>query len=168
MPIASLTAVPDGADLFLDANIFIYGLSNLSRQCEDLLSRCARQEVFGITSWDIIHEVTHRLMVAEAFRKGLIARARADDLRQRPTIVQALADYWSQVTQILNMNLAIIASEEAIARRAQDVRLAHGLLTLDSVLLATMEEYGLNRLASHDADFDRVTSLTVYHPGDIP
>jgi len=32
MPIASLTAVPDGADLFLDANIFIYGLSDQGQE----------------------------------------------------------------------------------------------------------------------------------------
>lgn len=66
------------------------------------------------------------------------------------------------------MNLLIVASDEPILRRAKSIRVAHGVLTLDSVLLATMEEYGIQSLASHDHDFDGIGNLTVYHPSDIP
>src|SRR5882672_375449 len=98
-----LPNIRGGADVFLDANIFVYALTGASQQCADLLSRCNRQDIFAVTSHEVINEATHRLMVSEAFRKGLIARARADDLRQRPAVVQGLSDYWVQVSQLFVM-----------------------------------------------------------------
>jgi predicted nucleic acid-binding protein len=168
MPADVVTSIPNGVDLFLDANIFIYAFSGASGQCQDLLARCARQELYGITSCEVISETTHRLMVGEAFQKGLIHRPRAEDLRQQPAIVRLLTDYWSQVSQIFQMNLVVLSGRETTLRRAQLGRTAHGLLTLDSVLLATMEEYGVHHLASHDRDFDGIATLTVYHPTDFP
>ena len=167
MPADVLPSIPQGADVFLDANIFVYAFGGMSAECEAVLARCARQDVFGVTSFEVVNEVTHRLMVAEAFQKGLIAKPRSDDLRRRPAVVQGLTDYWMQVSQIFRMNLVIVSAEETILRRAQGVRAAYGLLTLDSVLAATMEEYSLTRLASHDHDFERIGGLVVYHPSDI-
>ncbi len=168
MPADVLSNIPQGADVFLDANIFVYAFTGASPECEAVLARCAREEVFGVTSFEVINEVTHRLMVAEAFQKGSIARPRAENLRKHPEVIQGLADYWAQISQIFHMNLVIVSAEEAILRRAQRIRAAHGLLTLDSVLVATMEEYSLVQLASHDHDFDRLRSLAVYHPTDVP
>jgi len=163
-----LPNIPAGADVFLDANILIYALVGASPECELLLERCARQEVFGFTSLDIIHEATHRLMVNEAFQKGLIAKPRAEDLRRHPAVVQSLSEYWGQASEIFNMNVLILPTDEAIARRAHTVRSRYGLLTLDSVLVAAMEELTIRHLASHDQDFDRIDTLTVYHATDIP
>lgn len=168
MPADVLPSIPQGADVFLDANIFVYAFSGMSAECEAVLARCARQDVFGVTSFEVVNEVTHRLMVAEAFQKKLIAKPRSEDLRRRPAVIQGLTEYWTQVSQIFRMNLVIVAAEETILRRAQGIRAAYGLLTLDSVLAATMEEYGLTRLASHDRDFERIGAFVVYHPSDIP
>ncbi len=163
-----LPNIPDAAEVFLDANIFIYAFTGKSRECADLLDRCVRQNVLGITAHETINEVTHRLMVHEAFHKGLIAKARADALREKPAIIRSLTDYWAQTSQIFNMNLLIVETADTILHRAHGIRLAHGLMTLDSVIVATMEEYGLDRIASLDTDFKPVGKLTVYHPTDIP
>ena len=39
-----------------------------------------------------------------------------------------------------------------------------GLLSNDALLVAVMRHHDLNRLASHDADFDRVPGLMRYAP----
>jgi hypothetical protein len=65
---------------FIDENIFIYGLSGRSGQCHQLLERCLREQVTGITLFETLSEVTHRLMVAEALAKGLIGRGGAKEL----------------------------------------------------------------------------------------
>jgi len=66
MPLEGIANLPAGAHLFLDANIFIYAFLGHSIQCRNLLGRCASEQVFGITSFEVVNEVTHRLMVAEA------------------------------------------------------------------------------------------------------
>jgi predicted nucleic acid-binding protein len=111
MPIDTLANLPNGSDAFLDANIFIYALTGISSECESLLKRCARNDVFGVASFEVINEVTHRLIVGEAYAKGLIARPRAEELRQKPAAIQGLQDYWTQVEQIFNMNLVVVTTE---------------------------------------------------------
>jgi hypothetical protein len=77
MPVDRLPNLPRGADVFLDANVFIYTFGGHSNDCRDLLRRCASEEVFGITTLDVINEVTHRLMLTEAVAKGVITKLTA-------------------------------------------------------------------------------------------
>ena len=93
---ASLTSLPQGTDVFIDANIFIYAFGRQSRQCRDLLVRCAREEVFAITTLEVIHEVTHRLMLAEAYALGLIHRPNAQELGQQLSAIRGLSWYWRE------------------------------------------------------------------------
>ena len=39
-----------------------------------------------------------------------------------------------------------------------------GLLTNDGLIVAVMQAHGLTKIASNDADFDRVPGLTRYAP----
>jgi predicted nucleic acid-binding protein len=66
--VESLPKLPAGIDIFLDANVFIYAFGGQSKQCLELLFRCAREEVYGVTTIEAINEVTHRLMLAEVQR----------------------------------------------------------------------------------------------------
>ena len=47
---------------------------------------------------------------------------------------------------------------------AIDVSNQHGLLSSDALVVTVMRQHGLQALASHDADFDRVPGLTRYVP----
>jgi predicted nucleic acid-binding protein len=86
----SLANLPAGIDIFLDANIFIYAFGGQSQQCLDILLRCAREEVYGITTIEVINEVTHRLMLAEAIATGVIRRERAQDLKGKTDAIRQL------------------------------------------------------------------------------
>lgn len=168
MAAVSLVHLPPGSDIFLDANIFYFGLLGQSSECIDLLQRCVSEDVFGVTTIDVINEATHKLMLAEACAKGMIRERKAAQLRQHLPDIRLLFMYWVQVERILQMNLIILQTGEARLRSAHQVRLSDGLLTNDSLIVAAMRDYGLTSLASTDRDFDHVSGLTVYMPSDLP
>jgi predicted nucleic acid-binding protein len=167
MPIDRLANLPAGADVFLDANVFIYSFGRQSNECWNLLRRCATENVFGVTSLEVINEVTHRLMLAEAVAKGIVTRQNAAALKGKWRDVATLSDYWTLTSRIFGLNILIVGSDESRLHGAQTVRSRHGLLTTDSLILAAMNEYGIDRLASRDGDFDHISSLTIYKPTDI-
>lgn len=167
MPTVSLADIPAGSDVLLDANVLVHALLGHSPQCRQLLQRCAREEVFGVTSLDVIVDTTHRLMLAEAHSKGLITREKVSDLKAKPEAVRSLSAYWTQAETIFSLNILVLDTDEDDLRRAQTVRSSHGLLTRDSLLVAMMWEYGLTVLASRDRDFDRVHGLVRYEPTDV-
>ena len=159
-----LHSVPSGTYLFLDANIFIYGLTKNSKECIHLLDRCMREDVFGITTVHILCEVTHRLMMFEANSCGI---KNPSDLKKLPNEVKKLQQYWNQTEQILKMNLLILSTEHGLLPKAHIVRCSHGLLTNDSLSIATMQEYGMTCIASRDDDFKSISGLICYSPTDI-
>ena len=167
MPVDSLANLPGGRDVLLDANVFIYAFGEQSPECLGLLRRCAQEEVAGITTVEIINEVCHRLMLAEAHGRGIITGQSAKALDGRHDEIKRLAEYWTQTARIFELNILILPLEEPRIRRAQQMRMLHGLMTNDSVILAAADEYGIDCLASLDGDFDQVPWLTVYKPTDL-
>jgi len=167
MPVKPLSELADRSVVLIDANIFIYAARNASRQCRQMLERCAREEVHGFATFAILAEVCHQLMLANAQASGVVPQASARKLRRHRPEVRRLGDYWPPVEALLDW-VGVLALDDAIFRRAQVMRERYGLLTNDSLILAAADLYGINCLATRDDDFDDVPWLTVYKPGDIP
>lgn len=89
----ALDAIPNGADVLIDANILIYGLTGKSAHCKRFLERCSRQEITGITLFEIVNDATHQFMKAEAIQKGLCTEKVLKYLSQHPERVKLLTDY---------------------------------------------------------------------------
>jgi predicted nucleic acid-binding protein len=122
-----LPALPGGALVFVDANIFIYGLLGESGQCADLIERCRKEEVAGVTTTEVVAEVCHRLMVKEAMDLGLIRRPAASALKSKHDAIRGLRKYWELTARIFQWNLVVLGSNEARHRAAQRIRSEHGL-----------------------------------------
>ena len=167
MPVEPIENLPAGTRVFLDANIFVYAFLGHSNQCRELLGRCATEQVLGITALDVVNEVTHRMMLAEALGRGIIKRDSVRDLRGKWREVVKLTEYWTQTSAIFGLNILVLTTDEARLHRAQTIRVRHGLLTNDSLIVAAMEEFGIDSLATRDNDFDRVSELIVYKPTDV-
>jgi predicted nucleic acid-binding protein len=167
MAVQPLGQLPAGSPVVVDANIFVYAANATSNECAELLERCARQEVRGVTTLEVLAEVNHRLMLEDAVAAGIIQRENASNLRRLRKSIPNLKAYWPSVERIF-MNLMILELDELRFRRAQVMREHYGLLTNDSLILAAADLYGINCLATRDDDFDDVPWLTVYKPGDIP
>jgi predicted nucleic acid-binding protein len=162
-----LLSVPAGSDIFIDANIFIYALNKTSAQCLLLLERCSREEVTGISLFEIVNEATHKFMLAEAVAKGLITRPLASELRRKHSDIPRLIDYWYDTERILALNLLFFSTDEQIVRSAQPERQSARVLTNDSMILSWMREYGIRHIATADHDFDRASGVTAFVPDDI-
>lgn len=157
-----------GDQVFLDANIFIYHFLGQSADCRQLLSLCHQGTLRGITASFIVAEVMHRLMTAEAVARQLITSSQVvKKLREQPDIVRQLQTPNQCVPQIKAMKIEIAPLTAATLEASATVRTVTGLLTNDSLLVAAMQELGLQKLATLDQDFSRVSGLLVYQPADL-
>ena len=167
MPVDQIENLPRGSDVLIDANIFIYAFGQISPLCVAFLERCAREELLGVTTVDVVNEVTHRLMLVEALKKHYISKEQASQLKGKPNVVKTLTDYWTLASRIFALNVLVLGLEVPRLHRSERMRKAHGLLTNDSMVLAAINEYGIGCLATRDRDFDQVPGITVYKPGDV-
>ena len=164
-----LEDVPNGEQLFVDANILIYHFSGILSACQMFLQRCESRQVEACTGVHILLAVAHRLMMLEALHMGLIAGGPlARKLKEQPEIVKSLREYHRSLRQIPRLGIRVRAMTSAIVRASEVVRVQEGLLTNDSITVALMRRLGLTAVATYDADFDRIGSLQVYQPVDIP
>ncbi len=167
MPTEGLPKIPAGSDVFLDVNVLIYALGRRSLECAALVRRCALEQLRGITSFVVISEVTHRLMLEEARSKGLVGAQPKKTLEEHPERIRQLSDYWVEVERLLALNLLIVTVDEPTIRAAQRQRQHYGLLNNDSLIVASMQLYGVSIIATRDKSFQRVPDISVFSPGDI-
>lgn len=164
----TLDELPNGTRLFIDANIFVYHFGGHSAECQTLLERCARQQVLGYTSTFVIAEILHRLMIGEAVQKGLVtAKGAVAKLAEKPELVTQLRQYNECVKQISEMNVSIVSLTPDILTASKTIRERDGLLTNDSLVIATMLDLEIHDLASADVGFTRVEGIRVYAPEDL-
>lgn len=166
----ALDSVPNGSDVPIDANVFIYGLTAKSAQCKTFLERCSREEITGITLYEVVNDSTHKFMIGEARQKSLCtnqAEKGAKYLSKHPQEVKLLTDYWVNTLRLLSLNIVFLPMKQRILEGAQMERVSAGLLTNDSLLVAAMREYGIASVATNDAQFETVTGISVFSPTDV-
>lgn len=158
-----------GSDIFLDANVLLYHFtahSQFGPACTDLLERIERDEVKGSTSTHVLSEVAHRMMGIEAWLRfgwdfaGIVRR-----LKKHPALVQQLTHFHQALREIPTYGVRVLGVQPNLLDTAAGVSQATGLLHNDALVVAVMQAHGVTRLASHDADFDRVPGITRYAPG---
>jgi len=163
-----LPELPAGQTVFIDANIFIYHFTGLSRECSGFLERCERGDLWGVTAVHILLEVLHRLMMIEAVTRKLVTSGNvAKKLRKRPDVLKQLADYQTQTETILEMGIEVTGLTADALKISHPYRQRDGLLVNDSLTAAVMEAEGISDIASGDLDFISVEELRVYSPLDL-
>jgi predicted nucleic acid-binding protein len=163
-----INALPAGEAALVDANIIIYYLGGVSADCRDFFHRVARREVEAHITTTIIAETLHRRMMAEAVAKGLISPGQiVKKLKANPAVIQRLTDHMAEVERLLRLPFRIhqIMRSDIITSHA--LRQAHGLFVNDSINLACAQRLTLTSVVTHDSDFNRVPTLSVWEPTDI-
>ena len=128
----------------------------------------ARREVEAHITTAIIAEILHRRMMAEAVAKGLISPGQTvKKLKANPTVIPQLTDHIVEVERLLRLPFRIhqVTRGDIIASHA--LRQAHGLFVNDSINLACAQRLTLTSVITHDSDFNRVPSLSIWEPADI-
>jgi predicted nucleic acid-binding protein len=163
-----LSEIPSGTRVFLDATIFIYHFTGVSTSCRSLLAQCEAGKLYGLTSMVVVAEVTHRLMTIEAVARGLVAPGNVvKKLRGRPDLICRLSSYQEQAAKIPWMGVEVVPLHRRLLAPAASLRTRHGLLTNDSLLLATALEHGIEAFASADRDFEGLGGVQLFCPPDL-
>jgi uncharacterized protein len=164
----TLADIEEGTALFVDANVFIYHFVGASQDCTALLRRCEIGEVEGSTSALVLAEVCHRLMMIEAVERRLVAPGNvARKLARRPDVVRQLAFHDTSIQAIPAMGIEIVGVTEATIRLGLRHQTRYGLLTNDSLIVATMQQRGVRLLATADRRLAEVDEVEIRVPSDL-
>ena len=157
-----------GEAVFVDANTLIYHFGPhpaFGAACQQLVQRIENQDLLGFTSTHVLGEVAHQLMIVEALALPGWAPAKVKKrLQQQPGALQNLTRFRTAVETVLQSRLAVLTIAPSLLGAAATISQQCGLLTNDALIVAVMQANGLTKVASHDADFDRVPGLTRYAP----
>jgi predicted nucleic acid-binding protein len=157
-----------GEIIFLDANTLVYHFvfnPLYGAACSHLLQRIENQEMQGLTSTHVLIEMAHRIMTIEAISTfGWPVAGIAQRLRKHPSQVQQLAGYNHAVDRVLQSRIQVLTIPPPLAAAGTLVSRQTGLLSNDAMIVAVMQANSLTKIASEDADFDRVPGLTRYGP----
>jgi len=125
-------------------------------------------EVQGSTSALVLAEVSHRLMMIEAVERRLVAPGNvARKLARRPDVVRQLATYDAGIQAIPAMGIEIIAVTEATMLLGLRHQRRYGLLTNDSLIVASMQERGVRLLVTADRRLAVVGEVEILVPTDL-
>ena len=156
------------ADVFLDANTFIYHFTSHPKwgaACTRLLERIEFQELRGFISTHVLADIVHRLMTTEAMDLlGWPGTRLAARLRKHHAEIPKLSVYPKALIKIAQIGIQVLPVLEQHVIQASQLSQAHELLTGDALVVAVMRANGLTNLASLDTDFDRVQGITRYAP----
>jgi predicted nucleic acid-binding protein len=164
----NLDAIEEASAVFIDANVFIYHFVGASAQCSTFLARCESRELRGATSALVLAEVCHRLMTIEAVERKLMAPSNvASKLATRPDLVRRLMTYESAIEAIPSMGIEVTAVTDTIVVQGLRIQRRYGLLTNDSMVIATMLRDGFRILATADRRLARVDGIETALPTDL-
>jgi predicted nucleic acid-binding protein len=157
-----------GESVFLDTNTLVYHFAAhavFGSACTQLVQRIENQELLGFTSTHVLGEAAHRLMTTEASSLfGWPFAGIGNRLRTNPAEVQKLSAFRVALDQISRSKLQVLTVTAGMLPAATVICQQVGLLINDGLIVTVMQHHGLTRLASHDADFDRVPGLARYAP----
>ena len=163
-----INSVPSGSRLLVDANIIIYYFAGASPGCKTFFTRIANRELGAFVTTTIVAEVLHRRMVGEAIARGLISSGQPlKKLKANPKVIIQLKDYITEVEKLLRLPIPVQEVVLADIAASHALRGAYGLFVNDSINLACAQRIGITDIATLDADFSRVPSITVWEPSDI-
>jgi len=163
-----LGEIRNGNVVVIDANILVYANQQKSKECVQLLQRCARDEVKGVVPMPMVSELMHTLMLIEARENGWIDRSNPSrSLSERPELIQRLTNYEKQMRQFMGISLRLESVTKIDMLEAISIHREFGLLTNDSLLVATARRLNCDSVVSADRAFARLRGFLVYSPGDL-
>jgi predicted nucleic acid-binding protein len=164
MTFADLVA---GDSIFFDSNPVVYHFAphpTFGSPCTQLIKRVENQELQAITSTHVLSEAAHHLMTIEAATAFGWTSKVVQRLKQQPAHVQQLTSFRQAVEQVPRLGIQVLTIPTDLIATAAAISQQTGLLSNDALIVALMQANGLTKLASADADFDRVPGLTRYEP----
>lgn len=168
-----LATLPNGAHVFVDTNIFYLHFQGKSATCTAFFNRIANGQVTAYVNTEVLSDLIHKLMLAEAFAKGIIRRQKACDLKSYlasdRTCIACMPDHQGQFENTLGMGLKVLPVTKRLLIDTKSERTTHGLMTNDSLHLGSMirRSVAVSDIATQDGDFIHIPDITVWRPEDV-
>ena len=165
----NLDDIPAGSLCVIDTNVLLYAEQGASLQAQRLLRRIERQDVLGVLPQPVWQELTHKLMLVEAFMLGQISGGNpARQLASKPAVVKRLSLYRDKIKALATLGLGFEPCAKGdLLDMALELQDRYGLLTNDSVILAIAMRLDADALVTADARFQACKDVRVYGPSDI-
>ena len=165
----NLDDIPSGSLCVVDTNVLLYAEHGSSVQAQRFLRRCSQGELSGVLPQTVWQELAHKLMLAEAMMKGLIAEGKpALRLASKPELVKGLSLYRAKVNALVDLGLGFAACTlEDLTKTAFKMQEKYGFLTKDAVVLSVALRLKADVLVSSDKAFHGVTEIAVHYPTDL-
>ncbi len=163
-----IEALPLNTSCLVDANIFLYHHAGASDECTEFIDRVARYQVEAFLTTTIIAETLHRRLMVEALTKGLISSGQPlKKLKSNPAIITQLTDHSTEIEKLLRLPFRVIDVTSVDISASHSLRQTHGLFVNDSINLAAATRLGITDFVTHDTDFERVPSISLWVPTDV-
>lgn len=175
---SDLTLLPGGTSVFVDTNIFDLHFQGRSQACKDFLERIANDEIDAYVNTQVLSDLLHKLMTAEAYQKRCTKHRSARDLKEylknnRGNAIP-LGDYQTQFENILALGLKVLPISEKLLIDTKVERTTLYLMTGDSLHIGCMNRRMLKRckaplrdIVTNDGDFELIPGFTVWKPYDV-
>lgn len=176
-----LDNLPGGASIFVDTNIFHFHFEGKSLSCTNFINRISYGEIEAYVNVQVLSDLLHKLMLAEAVAKGCTLKKDAQALKwylkkqreAKQTLV--LTDYQVLFEYITSIGLHVLPMNEKLLVDTKAERVQYYLMTGDSLHLGTMNRRKIGRklmplqhIATNDGDFAYIPGITAWQPQDIP
>ncbi len=165
----SLDDIPAGSFCVADTNVLLYAEQGNSAQAQRFIRRCSSGELKGVLPQTVWQELTHKLMLAEALSRGLIAGGNpAARLASRPEAIRDLTLYRGKVRALVDLGFGFEpCNRDDLLKSAFALQEKHGLLTNDAVVLAVTLRLRADALVSNDKAFRELDKPDIYFPSDL-
>jgi predicted nucleic acid-binding protein len=165
----NLDDISNGSLCVIDTNILLYSEQGVSPQAQRLIRRCSTGELIGVLPQTVWQELTHKLMLSEAMMLEKISGPNpARKLAKQPNVVKTLGLYRAKVLALLDLGLGFEpCTRDDFFKNALKLQTKYGLLTNDSVLLATAIRLQADVMATADTAFQKVSELNIAMPSDL-
>jgi predicted nucleic acid-binding protein len=175
-----LALLPAGASVFVDTNIFYLHFQLRSLTCTNFFSRVENKEIDAYVNTQVLSDLLHKLMIAEAFNKHCttLPKPSAPKLKkylnqQRGTPIP-LGQYQAQFEDAVAMGLKVLPINEKLLVETKTERTIYYLMTGDSLHLGCMNRRTVKRkkaplsdIVTYDGDFAHIPGVTVWAPQDV-
>lgn len=154
-------------DIYLDACIFLFDLlgdrPEYIETCKEILKGNGRRKVTSVVT---LFEVVHQLMIHETWRTYRIKRKHIARtfIAQSPKVIQELTEVWNILDYLKERHIEVLDVTSDTVKLALDLARTHGLMTYDSIHLATCFEHGIKTMVSSDKHFEGIPGIEVWKP----
>ena len=168
-----IALLPGRSRVFVDTNIFDLYFRGRSVTCTAFINRVAAGEVTAYVNTQVLSDLLHKLMLAEAYHKKIIKRARATELKKalskNRAIAVALIDYQTSFENVLAIGIKVLRITRKLLVDTWDERRNHALMTGDSLHLGNMNRHNvpIHDIATNDGDFAHIPGVALWKPEDV-